>query len=64
MVQYFLGVTWDTEDLVSCKQAVRILFFHKGAEVSELFSLDFGNLDVEGVLDEEVFNSIPEEELW
>lgn len=52
MEQNYLGVTWDTEDLISCKQAVCILYFCKGLSEDDLYKLNFGNLDIEGVLDE------------
>ena len=45
------GVTWNPEDLISSKQAVRILL-SQGVTEEELLQLDFGNLDVEGVLNE------------
>lgn len=47
----FTGVSWDTSDLVSCKQAVEILA-GMGVGEEELLTLDFGGLDVSGVIEE------------
>ena len=52
MKQSYLSITWDTEDLISCKQAVYILYFREGVSEAELYKLNFGNLDIEDVLDE------------
>lgn len=49
--QKFKGVSWDTSDLISCKQAVEILT-RMGVGEEELLSLDFGGLDVSEVLEE------------
>lgn len=45
------GVSWDTSDLISCKQAVEILT-RMGVVEEELLTLDFGGLDVPEVLEE------------
>lgn len=47
----FLGVSWDTSDLISCKQAVEILT-RIGVGEEELLTLDFGGLDVSEVVEE------------
>lgn len=52
MTQNYLGVTWDTEDLVSCKQAVAELFFNMGVSEEEINKLNFADLDIQDVLDE------------
>lgn len=50
--QYFAGYTWDSANLLSCKQAFLNLY-KEGFKYKELSSLDFGNLDLIAVLDEE-----------
>lgn len=51
MENSFNGVHWDTDDLASCKQAVKVLVCRcVPAEVIK--SLDFGSLWVESVLEE------------
>jgi hypothetical protein len=49
--QQFKGVSWDASDLISCKQAVGILA-GMGVGEEELLTLDFGSLDVLGVIEE------------
>lgn len=51
--QSFNGVSWNSEDLVSCKQAVCILWW-KGVDFETLETLNFGALDVEGTIEEEM----------
>lgn len=48
----FGGVDWTPSSLLSCKQAFLILY-KEGHSYEELSSLDFGNLDLTAVLDEE-----------
>lgn len=50
MEKYFSTVSWETNDLLSCKQAYVILRREFSAE--ELLMLDFGNLDIDAVEDE------------
>lgn len=50
--QNFNGVAWDASDLISCKQAVLILA-REGVCDEVLLSLNFGNLDVAAVLEED-----------
>ena len=52
MRQYFKDYSWDSSNLQSCKQAFLNLY-KEGFSFEELSSLDFGNLDLSGVLDEE-----------
>ena len=49
--QEFMGVSWDTSDLISCKQAAEILT-RMGVGEEELMDQDFGGLDVSAVLEE------------
>lgn len=51
MTTTYNGVTWNPEDLISSKQAIRILL-SQGVIEEELLELDFGNLDVESVIEE------------
>lgn len=46
----YAGVTWDKTNLLSCKNAVRILY--ETISLEELETLDFGNLDVDSVIQE------------
>ena len=50
--QHFDGVTWDPSDLCQCSNAARILMY-QGTPFEVLESLDFGNLDLRAVWDEE-----------
>lgn len=52
MKKSYLGVWWNTDDLISCKQAVAILYFDMGVPEEEINTLDFDELDVQDVLDE------------
>ena len=52
MKYQFLGVTWDTEDLISCEQAVAELYFNEGVSVKELYELNFAGIDIDEVIDE------------
>lgn len=45
------GITWDPDDLASCKQALSILL-QDGISLDELSELDFGNLDVYDVVEQ------------
>ena len=47
----YRGIEWDSSDLQSSKQAVRCLL-KEGVSEEEVLTLDFGNLDVAGVLEE------------
>lgn len=47
----YKGVVWDTDDLISCKQAFKVLFY-KGVSIDELLTLDFGGLWIEDVLND------------
>ena len=56
----YAGVTWDRTNLLSCKNAVRILY--ETISLEELENLDFGNLDLDSVIDEfEHFKKCQEE---
>lgn len=48
----YLGVTWDKSDLLSCKIAFKILYLYKNTPLEELETLDFGNLDLDSVIQE------------
>ena len=54
MMKYYKDMSWDSHDLIACKNAVRIIADLYGLE--EVSALDaehaFGNLDVEAVLSE------------
>lgn len=50
--QHFDGVTWDPSDLCQCSNAARILMY-QGTPFEVLESLDFGNLDLRAVWNEE-----------
>lgn len=52
LIREYKGVAWNAGDLISCKQGCCILI-NDGATWEELSSLDFGNLDVAEVWDEE-----------
>ncbi|MDR0608006.1 MAG: hypothetical protein LBG52_06820 [Candidatus Peribacteria bacterium] len=45
------GVVRDPSDLISSKQALRILY-NDGVDETTLYQLNFGNLDVDAVIDE------------
>ena len=47
----YKGVEWNPNDLKGSKQAVRCLL-NQGLSEEEILTLDFGNLDVAGVLEE------------
>ena len=47
----YKDVEWNSNDLKSSKQAVRCLL-NAGVSEEEILTLDFGNLDVAGVLEE------------
>ena len=47
----YKGVEWNSDDLKSSKQAVRCLL-KEGISEEEILTLDFGSLDVAGVLEE------------
>lgn len=47
----YKGIEWNSNDLQSSKQAVRCLL-KEGISEEEILTLDFGNLDVAGVLEE------------
>ena len=53
-MEYYRDLSWDSQDLIACKNAVRIIADLYGLE--EVSALDaeyaFGNLDVEAVLGE------------
>lgn len=56
----YAGVTWDRTNLLSCKNAARILY--EIITRDELETLDFGNLDLDSVIDEfEYFKKCQEE---
>ena len=56
----YAGVTWDRTNLLSCKNAARMLYGTISLE--ELESLDFGNLDLDSVIYEfEYFKKCQEE---
>lgn len=56
----YAGVTWDRTNLLSCKNAVRILY--RIISLEELETLDFGNLDLDSVINEfEHFKKCQEE---
>ena len=60
MIQRYEEITWDDEDLISCKQAVEILL-KIGVEPSVLLESDrFGNLDVNAVIAESNISNEPE----
>ena len=47
----YKNIEWNSDDLQSSKQAVRCLL-KEGISEEEILTLDFGNLDVAGVLEE------------
>lgn len=47
----YKNIEWNSDDLQSSKQAVRCLL-NEGISEEEILTLDFGNLDVAGVLEE------------
>lgn len=47
-----MGVFWNTNDLLSCKQAAWILLIHKKVPYDVLRGLNFGNLDLDAALGE------------
>ena len=49
--QYFYGWSWDTSDLIQCKNAL-VGLLNEGHNVSELIEMDFGNLDTLSIIDE------------
>ena len=51
MEENFNGVYWDTNDLLQCKQAYKILR-NMGYSYEDLSDLDFGSLDVISVEEE------------
>ncbi len=48
---HYNGVSWNPADLIACKQACCILI-SRGIELYVLKTLNFGNLDVDGVYEE------------
>lgn len=52
METVYNGVSWNTQDLMECKQAFVILYFHKKVSMSIIDSLDFGNLDIDAVMNQ------------
>lgn len=50
-MENYKDVEWNSNDLQSSKQAVRCLL-NEGVSEEEILTLDFGNLDVAGVLEE------------
>lgn len=50
MEQRYKGVSWDSNDLLSCKQAAEILYYIYEVPYEELCRLDFGNLDIKAAL--------------
>ena len=58
----YLGVTWDKSDLLSCKNAFRILYLYKNTPMDVLEQLDFGNFDIDTAIKElEGFKEYQEE---
>lgn len=51
--EMFDGVYWDSEDLISCKQAACILW-NRGVDFETLKTLNFGALDIEAVIRDEM----------
>ena len=53
-MEYYRDLSWDSQDLIACKNAVRIIAdLYRLEEVSALDAeYAFGNLDVEAVLSE------------
>lgn len=47
----FNGVSWNTQDLIGCKQAFCILY-NEGVNLEVLKTLDFGCLDIASVCEE------------
>ena len=47
---YYKGWSWDTTDLISCKNAFCGLL--RECHPDELEGIDFGNLDTQAVIDE------------
>lgn len=45
------GISWDSQDLIACKQAFLIMI-QDGWSLEDLKQLDFGNLDCDAVYDE------------
>ena len=50
-MENYKDIEWNSNDLKSSKQAVRCLL-NEGVSEEEILTLDFGNLDVAGVLEE------------
>ena len=51
MIKRYLGISWDTTDLVQCKNACRMLI-REGISYDEILALDFGALDIVSVWEE------------
>lgn len=50
-METFEGITWNSEDLLSSKQALLILL-NEGVSYETISDLNFGSLDVSSVIDE------------
>lgn len=48
---YYAGISWNPNDLISSKNAVKMLQ-NEGIDEETILQLDFGNLDVVAVLAE------------
>jgi hypothetical protein len=48
----FKNWSWDTTDLIQCKNTLSSLLI-EGHDESVIRGLDFGSLDVDGVIDED-----------
>lgn len=52
MTMYYKEYSWDNEDLLACANVVRAMRI-SGMEFDEVAALDFGNLDVDAVWEED-----------
>lgn len=52
----YKNVSWDTEDLIECKQAFIILYYREKVSMDIIDTLDFGNLDTDSVITESESN--------
>lgn len=61
--EQYNGVSWNPADLTGCKQAARILM-RQEATFADLSALDFGNLDLFAVWEEEHPDAVAELDRW
>ena len=61
--EQYNGVSWNPADLTGCKQAARILI-RDGAPFADLSALNFGNLDLFAVWEEEHPDAVAELDRW